>query len=142
MEESFEGLGFFELRPDDLDDHCNDNGIQFCKDTCRWSQVSLAKPYVGSCTVIIPAAIAESISESLFMETEQEIGEQEINDTVGEIANIVAGQLLCILNPFEKDISLGLPTTGRGWPQLDSSVNIYKYLTDEDIPIFAAVEIK
>ena len=135
MEASFEGLGFFELTPDDSPGY--DPSIF---ETCIWARVTLSRPFTGSCMVILPYAIAQGISESIFLPIGEEVTEQAIADTVGETANTVAGRLICSLAPHDIDIAFGLPETGTGQPPIGNA-QVFKYLTDEEAIICAAVLI-
>ncbi len=60
--------------------------------------------------VLTPRRTAVSIASSMFAITEEELSEAEIHDAIGEIANMVGGNLKGIV---EGESSLSLPCVGE-----------------------------
>ncbi len=74
------------------------------------SMIGLGKDIRGMLAVHCPAAVAKGITGTFLGMEVEEIGE-DVKDAIGEIANMVAGNLKVSFAEAGKDIELAIPTT-------------------------------
>jgi chemotaxis protein CheX len=92
-----------------------------CEDTDALSAViRISGGWDSLVQVLTPRKTAVAIASSMFDMTEDELSEAEIRDAVGEVVNMVGGNLKGIV---EGDSSLSLPCVGQsiGSAPFDSS---------------------
>jgi len=75
--------------------------------------IGLAGTHKGVLAVHIPYSVAMAITSSFLMMDVTEINE-DVHDAVGEIANMLGGNIKTILSENGRDIDLSLPTTIAG----------------------------
>ncbi len=75
--------------------------------------VGLAGTHKGVLAVHIPHKVAMAITSSFLMMDVDEINE-DVHDAVGEIANMIGGNVKTILSEKGGDIDLSLPSTITG----------------------------
>jgi chemotaxis protein CheX len=75
--------------------------------------VGLAGTHKGVLAVHIPKAVATAITTNFLGVEVDEINE-DVEDAIGEIANMLGGNLKTILSDKGKDIQLSLPSTISG----------------------------
>jgi chemotaxis protein CheX len=85
--------------------------------------IGLAGTRKGVLAIHLPKKVAISITSS-FLGMEVEEMNSDVEDAVGELANMLGGNLKAILSEKGKDISLSLPTTISG--------QHYDYQTNKD----------
>lgn len=74
------------------------------------SMIGLGKDIRGMLAVHCPAAVAKDITGS-FLGMEVTELDEDVEDAIGEIANMVAGSLKISFAEVGKDIELAIPTT-------------------------------
>lgn len=77
------------------------------------SMIGLGKDIRGVLAVHCPAAVATDITGSFLGMEVTEIDE-DVKDAIGEVANMVAGNLKISFSEHGKDIELAIPTTVIG----------------------------
>lgn len=77
------------------------------------SMIGLGKDIQGMLAVHCPATVAKEITGTFLGMEVPEIDE-DVKDAIGEIANMVAGNLKTSFNEHGKDIELAIPTTVVG----------------------------
>lgn len=77
------------------------------------SMIGLGKDIRGMLAVHCPAVVAKDITGS-FLGMEVEEIDEDVKDAIGEIANMVAGNLKTSFGEHGKDIELAIPTTVVG----------------------------
>ena len=75
--------------------------------------IGLAGTHKGILAVHIPYSVAKAITSSFLMMDVEEINE-DVHDAVGEIANMLGGNVKTILSEKGRDINLSLPSTISG----------------------------
>ena len=75
--------------------------------------IGLAGTHKGVLAVHLPYAVAMAITSSFLMMDVEEINE-DVHDAVGEIANMLGGNVKTILSEKGRDIDLSLPSTIAG----------------------------
>ena len=75
--------------------------------------IGLAGIRKGILAVHIPYAVAKAITSSFLMMDVEEINE-DVHDAIGEIANMLGGNVKTILSDNGRDIDLSLPSTISG----------------------------
>lgn len=77
------------------------------------SMLGLGKDIKGMLAVHCPAAVAKDITGT-FLGMEVEELDDDVKDAIGEIANMVAGNLKIFFQEHGKNIELAIPTTVVG----------------------------
>ena len=75
--------------------------------------VGLAGKYKGVLAIHLPNSVAMAITGSFLGMDVEEINE-DVEDAVGELANMLAGDIKTVLSDKGKDISLSIPTIISG----------------------------
>ena len=75
--------------------------------------IGLAGTHKGILAVHFPYAVAMAITSSFLMMDVEEVNE-DVHDAVGEIANMLGGNVKTILSENGRDIDLSLPSTISG----------------------------
>jgi len=75
--------------------------------------IGLAGTHKGVLAVHFPYTVAMAITSSFLMMDVEEINE-DVHDAVGEIANMLGGNVKTILSEKGRDINLSLPSTIAG----------------------------
>lgn len=75
--------------------------------------VGLAGTHKGCLAIHLPHATAMGITSSFLGMDVEEMGE-DVDDAVGELANMLGGNIKSILSEKGRDIELSLPTTVSG----------------------------
>ncbi len=75
--------------------------------------IGLAGTHKGVLAVHLPYSVAQAITSSFLMMDVEEINE-DVHDAVGEIANMLGGNVKTILSEKGRDIDLSLPSTISG----------------------------
>ena len=75
--------------------------------------IGLAGTHKGILAVHIPYSVAKAITSSFLMMDVEKINE-DVHDAVGEIANMLGGNVKTILSEKGRDINLSLPSTISG----------------------------
>ncbi len=86
--------------------------------------IGLAGTHKGVLAVHVPYGVAMAITSSFLMMDVTEINE-DVHDAVGEIANMLGGNVKTILSENGRDIDLSLPTTIAG--------SEYSFSSDKDV---------
>lgn len=135
MSGTFEGLAFLELSPDEeslSDENCPSS---------LWARVDSLSPLQGHITVILPESLANEITASLFSISDGQIPPDKLRDSLGEIANTVAGRLMALLVSKDDSFKLSMPDFGKGFPSL-SNTKVFSFLTDDERRLGIAIELK
>lgn len=88
----------------------NDHGV--LHDTIT-GMIGLAGTHKGVLAVHVPYTVAMAITSSFLMMDVDEINE-DVHDAIGEIANMLGGNVKTILSEKGRDIELSLPSTIAG----------------------------
>ena len=75
--------------------------------------IGLAGTHKGVLAIHIPYTVAMAITSSFLMMDVEEINE-DVHDAVGELANMLGGNVKTILSEKGRDIDLSLPSTIAG----------------------------
>lgn len=75
--------------------------------------IGLAGTHKGVLAVHIPYPVAKAITASFLMMDVEEIN-SDVHDAIGEIANMLGGNVKAILSEKGRDIDLSLPSTISG----------------------------
>ncbi len=75
--------------------------------------IGLAGTHKGILAVHFPYAVAMAITSSFLMMDVEEVNE-DVHDAVGEVANMLGGNVKTILSDNGRDIDLSLPSTISG----------------------------
>lgn len=86
------------------------------------SMIGLGKDIRGMLAVHCPAKVAKDIT-STFLGMDVEEIDEDVKDAIGEIANMVAGNLKTSFGEDGKDIELAIPTTVVGESFRTSGMN-------------------
>jgi chemotaxis protein CheX len=86
--------------------------------------IGLAGTHKGILAVHVPYAVAKAITSSFLMMDVDEINE-DVHDAIGEIANMLGGNVKTILSDNGRDIDLSLPSTIAGAE--------YSFSSDKDV---------
>lgn len=133
VKDTFETMAFMEVTPMD-----EENRLEM--EEPLWATIEIMEPVQGRFTLVIPNALAEEITETLFIsDTESPIAENLALDTLAELVNTIAGRLMSDQVNLEHTLSIGLPEYGRGLPETQKGLVIY--LNIEEIhPITVVAE--
>jgi hypothetical protein len=97
-------------------------------------QVHIQGAWDGRVTVAMSAALAHELTAKLFMLGEDEVSDELVADAVGELANIIGGNVKALFPPPN---TLGLPGPPSDDPgELVAGVS----LRDNDEPVLVTVE--
>ena len=135
MTETFEGMAFLELSPDEEALSATSCPLSL------WARVPALSPLKGEVTIILPESVANEITASLYSIFDGPIPPDKLKDTMGEIANTVAGKLISLLIPVDETFKLGMPDTGTGFPSIEGT-DIYSFFTDDERRLGIAVILK
>lgn len=125
IEETFEGLAFLELTPDNETARpCTSDGAP----GWRWASVEILAPIASIVTLVLPESLVLEIGSSLY--GGDNVSEKQVKDVIGEMANTLAGKLMSSLYPGDV-FTLGMPQTGKG-EQVNRKLPYYGFLTDDD----------
>jgi len=86
--------------------------------------IGLAGTHKGVLAVHIPYSVAMAITASFLMMDVNEINE-DVHDAVGEIANMLGGNVKTMLSEKGRDINLSLPSTISG--------SAYSFQSDKEV---------
>ena len=75
------------------------------------SSVAISGGWDGSVSIIIPVPLARAAAAAMFGMGDDELGNEEVADSVGELANIIGGN---IKGMIEEPCSLSLPMVAVG----------------------------
>ena len=75
--------------------------------------IGLAGTHKGVLAVHVPYSVAKAITSSFLMMDVEEIN-NDVHDAIGEIANMLGGNVKTILSENGRDIDLSLPSTISG----------------------------
>ena len=75
--------------------------------------IGLAGTYTGILSIHCPQALAKTITSNMLGMEVDEIGE-DVNDALGEIANMLGGHVKQVFSKGGLDINLSLPTVISG----------------------------
>ncbi|MDY6853020.1 MAG: chemotaxis protein CheX [Thermodesulfobacteriota bacterium] len=111
--ETFENMAFMEAVPVSSDD------VEPSSDsTLLWSRIAVLQPVEGELTLLASEGLAGEITEAIFGETDEDASPDDMAfDALAELINTIAGRLMAELIPQDQAFELGLPETGKGWPQ-------------------------
>ena len=84
--------------------------------------VGLAGSYTGILSIHCPQALALKITSNMLGMEVEEVGE-DVNDALGEIANMLGGHVKQVLSKGGSDLNLSIPTVISGETYTISSVN-------------------
>lgn len=131
---TFEGMAFLELAPAPSRPPLEQSGPWI------WAAVRTAAPFTGKIAFYCPLSAAEEITLSMYGSVEGGDLKQTVKDSVGEVANTLAGRLISDLIPPQAAMTLMIPEVGEG---LDGLVDesTYYFVTDELVPIAVVVEL-
>ncbi len=94
--------------------------------------IGLAGTHKGVLAVHIPYAVAMAITSNFLMLDINEITE-DVHDAVGEIANMLGGNMKSILSENSRDIDLSIPSTITGAQyNFQSDENVEKVIVEFD----------
>lgn len=88
------------------------------------AMIGLAGKHRGVLAVHVPYAVAKAITSSFLMMDVDEINE-DVHDAIGEVANMLGGNVKTILSEKGRDIDLSLPSTIAG--------SEYSFSSDNDV---------
>ena len=75
------------------------------------SCVNISGGWAGSVSLIIPEALARAAAAAMFGMDDAELGKDEVTDAVGELANIIGGN---VKGMIEEPCALSLPMVAVG----------------------------
>jgi chemotaxis protein CheX len=84
--------------------------------------VGLAGSYTGILSIHCPATLAMKITSNMLGMEVEEVGE-DVNDALGEIANMLGGHVKQVLSKGGSDLNLSIPTVISGETYTISSVS-------------------
>ena len=84
--------------------------------------VGLAGSYTGILSIHCPQPLALKITSNMLGMEVEEVGE-DVNDALGEIANMLGGHVKQVLSKGGSDLNLSIPTVISGETYTISSVN-------------------
>jgi chemotaxis protein CheX len=84
--------------------------------------VGLAGSYTGILSIHCPQALALQITSNMLGMEVEEVGD-DVNDALGEIANMLGGHVKQVLSKGGSDLNLSIPTVISGETYTISSVN-------------------
>lgn len=126
MTEVFDTMLSMDIEPVDGDVRANVNGERIV------GSVGFAGKAVGSVSIQVNEAFARSITAAMLGMEEDEIeGDEEVHDVIGELSNMVGGDLKSRLCDGDLDCELSIPSiiTGsdfkteiKGWERHESLV--------------------
>lgn len=110
--ETFENMAFMEAVPIDSDD------IEPSGSTLLWARIAVLQPVEGELTLLALEELAGEITEAVFGEADEDASPDDMAfDALAELINTIAGRLMAELILHDQTFELGLPETGKGWPQ-------------------------
>ncbi|OVE77382.1 hypothetical protein BVX99_02620 [bacterium F16] len=104
LRETMENMAFFEVLHQDVEFDRNQDLVE--------SHLSVTEPAIGSVTLFCQRSMAGMLVDELYGGT-IEINDAVINDTLNELANTLAGQLIRLIRT-DMVFSLGLPVCSVG----------------------------
>lgn len=91
-----------------------------------WARVDVISPGKGFLLIACTWRMAEEIVDSIFGPTAEPRSEDTVFDALSELVNTAIGRCMAALTPEERTFELGLPETGRGWPEaLEGEIHIF-----------------
>ncbi len=108
--EIMETMAFMEAEPVD----CPDSASALESADERWVTLLIHNPVQGEFRLQMSQRMLESIAESIYGLSGDELNEQLLDDTLAEMINTVVGHFLNKALPQEETYQLGLPEMGRG----------------------------
>lgn len=102
--------------------------------TCAWVDISGA--WRGRVTVVLSAPLARKVAAALFGMALEDVTETEVSDAVGEVVNILGGNLKALL---PGPSSLSLPTVGAVEPDGAGKLHVRAGMTSEAQPVWISL---
>ena len=84
------------------------------EDEYMWASLSVVEPFSSDISIALPFEFAEELTGAIYGEDMDELSPQDVNDSIAEILNTVAGGFLSEIIPADQEFTLGLPNTGMG----------------------------
>jgi len=135
VSETFEGMAFLEVWP-------STESIPGLEDLqWLWARVGVHTPVCGVITVALPGDLAQKVTRQMYGVIEEKDLKRTVLDAMGEIANTIAGKLVGKVVPEKKVMNLGLPETGKGFPDYASPLT-HVFCTDEGMPVIIAADLE
>ena len=144
---SLEGFVFMEAiplscKPEEMDD-----------DNFLWANIEIQDPVKGVITLVFPTLLLNEIIESVYgpmispdldpfsddadlgfpQEEQNGINDKMRYDTLAELVNTFAGQIMSRVVPEDVTFQLGLPVTGEGEAAADEKTGVFYFQLDEQI---------
>lgn len=108
VQSSLEEIGFMEIL--EAPDFSN-----YDEDIERYrAAILINDPLPGEIRLIMPKNLVQAIGENVYAMEEEELSEELYNDILGEMINVVAGNLMRLWIPGEEGFAMGLPSVGQG----------------------------
>lgn len=134
LESTLEGMVFSEVHRDPGQPAVPEN-----KEAWLWAGIEARRPLSGRIQLCFPESLAMRITSVLYREGNAVLVARKVADVMKELVNIVAGKLLREFVAGDEIMELGLPKSGAGWPE--ENVPMYWFLTDEEMPIAALLDL-
>lgn len=75
------------------------------------TSVTISGGWNGSVSIVMSQTLARTVAAAMFAMEPDEVGDEEVNDAVGELANIIGGNVKGLI---EDPCSLSLPMVASG----------------------------
>ncbi len=134
MSETFEGMIFMQTMLQDEEAETESNPDQL------WSKVDVTAPGMGVLVMACSQNLAGEIVESLFGPSDDAYSDEMMLDALSEIVNTIVGRCMAALIPEGRAFELGLPQTGRGWPDIEG-LAAHVYATDLGEQILVGIDL-
>lgn len=108
MVEIFSTMVMMDVSPTESDIQLNES-LQ----DCISAVIGFSGVRKGLIAIHMPTKVALSITSSFLMMDVSEVNE-DVKDAIGELANMIGGQVKNVLTEGGKDINLSIPTTING----------------------------
>ena len=133
VKNTFETMTFMEVMPLEIE-----TALEI--EEPYWAAIQIIEPVRAKLVMILPAVLAEEITETLFTpEPGLPLPENIALDTLAELVNTIAGRLMSDQVNLEHTLSISLPEYGRGLPETKNG-RIINLTVEEMHPITVLIE--
>ena len=101
---------------------------------CAW--VGISGAWSGTVTVELAAPLARRVAAALFGMSPEEVTDTEVTDAVGEVVNILGGNLKALL---PGPSALSLPSVGAAGPAGAGKLHVRTEMTSEAQPVWISL---
>ena len=130
VNQTLENMAFTEVM-----DHYDPN-YEIPEDQLTWCSLLISDPVQGEVRLAMSKDLTKKLTVAIFALDPEEISQAQMDDTLHELLNTIAGLFMTNLLTDNQTFQLGLPEAGEGnLPELEENAVTWKLMTDDEDPL-------